>query len=106
MNSIHNVTLDMSNPHMYKAHNGNPLVRTSLQGVVSHRIKSLLGTGNYANQDHVPAHHQISRLQAQSVIEYDQNQLSPTGSQVNRSSIKKKHEKATRDNSLMLFNQL
>jgi hypothetical protein len=40
------------------------------------------------------------------VIEYDQNQLSPTGSQVNRSSIKKKHEKATRDNSLMLFNQL
>ena len=40
------------------------------------------------------------------MIEYDQNQLSPTGSQVNRSSIKKKHEKATRDNSLMLFNQL
>jgi hypothetical protein len=54
----------MSNPNMYKAHNGNPLVRASLQGVVSHRIKSLLGTGNYSNQDHVPAHQQISRLQA------------------------------------------
>ena len=64
VNSMHNVTLDMSNPHMYKANNGNPLVRISLQGVVSHRIKSLLGTGNYANQDHVPAHQQITRLQA------------------------------------------
>lgn len=94
----------MSNPHMYKAHAGNPLVRTSLQGVVSHRIKSLLGTGNYANQD--PAHQQIARLQAQSVIEYDHSQLSPTGSLINKSSVKKKHEKATRDNSLMLFNQL
>ncbi len=40
------------------------------------------------------------------MIEYDNNQLSPTGSHVNKSSIKKKHEKATRDNSLMLFNQL
>jgi hypothetical protein len=42
------------------------------------------------------------------VIEYDHSQLSPTGSHVNKSSavVKKKHEKATRDNSLMLFNQL
>ena len=40
------------------------------------------------------------------MIEYDHNQLSPTGSNLNKSSIKKKHEKASRDNSLMLFNQL
>ena len=41
------------------------------------------------------------------MIEYDNSQLSPTGSHVNKSSaVKKKHEKATRDNSLMLFNQL
>jgi hypothetical protein len=40
------------------------------------------------------------------VIEYDHSQLSPTGSNVHKSSVNKKHEKATRDNSLMLFNQL
>jgi len=47
----------------------------------------------------------ISRLQAQSVIEYDHNQLSPTGKH-QLSTIKRKHEKATRDNSLMLINQM
>jgi len=94
----------MSNPQVYKANNSNPLVKASLQGVVSHRIKTLLGGGTTATlAEASPLHHQIARLQAQSVIEYDPHQLSPSGSQT-KSSIKKRHEKATRDNSLMLIN--
>jgi hypothetical protein len=38
----------MSNPQHYKSTLPNPLVRASLNGVVSHRIKTLLGTGNYS----------------------------------------------------------
>ena len=90
---------------MYKANQANPILRSSLQGVVSHRIKTLLGTGHQPSGNIMDASAHITRLQAQSVIEYDHNQLSPSGSLTKQLS-KRKHEKATRDNSLMLINQM
>lgn len=102
VNSIHNTTLDMSNPQLYRAQHTNPLVRASLNGVISHRIKNLLGgtsnlNANYSQQSMENQNHlHVLRMQAaQSMLEHTSNEdLSPLqGSKILQSARKKNESK-------------
>lgn len=50
VSSINNTALDLKNLHQYASNHANPLLRGSVNGVVSHRIKNLLGGASSALQ--------------------------------------------------------